>query len=129
MAFPKDLLARLGTGWASGLQDTMGEFQLEVWLESAGKLPKATATAAAQGWGGDRMALVTKGDRAGVVIDTAGTARPMPRSSRRRPSPRSMPSAGHGALIAIEGSDRVTVFVATDDATISALAGALGLAG
>lgn len=129
VAFPKDLLARLGPGWAFGLQDTMGEFQLEVWLESAGKLAKATATTAAQGWGGDRMALVTKGDRAGVVIDTRWDS-PADAAEFASAAQSTLDAiGGHGALIAIEGSDRVTVFVATDDATISALAGALGLAG
>jgi hypothetical protein len=32
-------------------------------------------------------------------------------------------------MIAIDGTDRVTLFVATDDATISALGSVLGLAG
>ena len=32
-------------------------------------------------------------------------------------------------MIAIDGTDRVTLFVATDDATITALGSALGLAG
>jgi hypothetical protein len=36
---------------------------------------------------------------------------------------------GHRAMIAIHGTNRVTIFLGTDDATISALAGALGLAG
>ena len=36
---------------------------------------------------------------------------------------------GSHAMIAIDGTDRVTIFVATDDATITALGSALGLAG
>ena len=36
VAFPKDLAKRLGSGWSVDLQDTLGEFQLETWLEAAG---------------------------------------------------------------------------------------------
>ena len=32
-----------GNGWSVDLQDTMGEFELETWLKSAGKVPEATA--------------------------------------------------------------------------------------
>ena len=91
VAFPKDLAKRLGSGWSVDLQDTLGEFQLETWLESSG-VPKATATTAAAGWGGDRVALVTNGDRTGAVIDTRWDSPPTRPSSRPPPRRRSTSS-------------------------------------
>jgi len=67
---PADLAGQLGSGWSVPLEDTFGELQIEYWLREAGVAP-ATATAAATGWGGDRLA-VAKGPSGawGVVIDT-----------------------------------------------------------
>ncbi len=43
-------------GWRTAYQDTGGEFVLRLWLDS--RLARGTATAAAAGWGGDRLALL-----------------------------------------------------------------------
>jgi hypothetical protein len=129
VAFPKDLATRLGTGWSVAMEDTLGELQLGVWLQSAGKVPSATATAAAQGWGGDRVALVTNGDRAGAVIDTRWDT-PADAAEFAAAAQTALDAIGGAhAMIAIDGTDRVTLFIATDDSTISGLASALGLAG
>jgi hypothetical protein len=126
--FPKDLAKRLGSGWSVDLEDTLGEFQLATWLENSG-VPKATATTATAGWGGDRVALVTNGDRTGAVIDTRWDS-PAEASEFATAAQQALEAiGGHHALIALDGTDRVTLFVATDDATISALGSALGLAG
>ncbi|HEY6012410.1 MAG TPA: hypothetical protein VIU37_00325, partial [Candidatus Limnocylindrales bacterium] len=68
---PADLAAQLGSGWTVPLEDTFGELELGYWLRESGVKP-ATATSAAAGWGGDRLA-VAKGPSGawGVVIDTA----------------------------------------------------------
>jgi hypothetical protein len=129
VTFPADLATRLGSGWKVAMQDTLGEFQLGVWLKSAGKVPQASASAAAQGWGGDRVALVTSGDRAGAVIDTRWDSPADAKEFAAAAQTTLDALGGHHASIAIDGTDRVTLFIATDDATISALAGALGLAG
>ena len=127
--FPKDLAARLGSGWSVDLQDTMGEFELQTWLKSAGKVAQAKATTAAQGWGGDRFALVSNGSRSGLVVDTRWDS-PADAAEFAAAAQTTLDAlGGHEALIAINGSNRVTVFIATDDATITALAGVLGLAG
>lgn len=127
--FPKDLATRLGGGWSVDLEDSLGEFGLETWLKSAGKVPQATATAAAEGWGGDRFALVSNGSRSGLVLDTRWDS-PADAAQFAAAAQTTLAAVGgHQALIAIDGSNRVTVFIATDDATISALAGVLGLAG
>ncbi|MEO8228294.1 MAG: hypothetical protein ABI628_00880 [Chloroflexota bacterium] len=127
--FPKDLATRLGSGWSVDLLDSMGEFGLETWLKSAGKVPQATASAAAEGWGGDRFALVSNGNRSGIVVDTRWDS-PADAAQFAAAAQTTLDAVGgHRALIAIDGSNRVTVFIATDDATISALASVLGLAG
>ncbi len=54
---PKDLDTRMGNGWTVGLQDTLGEFQLGIWVRlGVTRVPLATAEAA--GWGGDRVVLL-----------------------------------------------------------------------
>lgn len=62
VAFPKDLAKRLGTGWSVDLEDTLGEFQLRIWLEQVGHLDGTAAAAAVAGWGGDRVILVAGPD-------------------------------------------------------------------
>jgi hypothetical protein len=57
VALPRDLDTRMGAGWKLSLQDTLGEFQLAIWLrEGVTRVPLANAAAA--GWGGDRVALL-----------------------------------------------------------------------
>lgn len=71
VSLPEDLASQLGSGWSLPLEDTFGELQIGYWLRESGVKP-ATATAAAAGWGGDRLA-VAKGPSGawGIVIDTA----------------------------------------------------------
>jgi hypothetical protein len=129
VSFPVDLANRLGSGWSTDIEDTLGEFQLRVWLEAAGRVPAETATAAAAGWGGDRVALVRDGDRLGAVLDTRwdspGDAAEFAAAAQTTLDKLTI----HHAMIAIDGTTRVTLFFASDEATINALAGALGLAG
>ena len=54
---PRDLATKMGTGWTEAGQDTLGEFVLRLWL-TQNRVPAATATAAAAGWGGDRLVLL-----------------------------------------------------------------------
>ena len=70
VTLPADLATELGSGWTVELQDTFGELQIQDWLKVAGVSPPI-ATAAAAGWGGDRLA-VAKGPAGawGIVIDT-----------------------------------------------------------
>ena len=124
---PDDLAASLGSGWSVAIEDTFGEFQLGIWLREAGA---NGAEAAAAGWGGDRAAVVNGPDGAwGVAwatewdsaaeaaeFETAATAA----TAALRDPARVLPGAG--------GTAR-WILVASDDATVGTLAGALGLAG
>lgn len=129
VAYPAGLAKRMGKGWSVALEDTFGEYVLGIWLAQAGKLKKTDAEAAVAGWGGDRVAMVTNGVRTGVVIDTRWDS-PAEATEFAAATQTALDAiGGNHALIAIDGTDRVTVFVATDDATINALGSALGLAG
>jgi hypothetical protein len=60
----------LGSGWKTTMQDTLGEFQLRIWLE--GEAPtdaQSTAAAAATSeWGGDRVGLYEGPDGKWAVV-------------------------------------------------------------
>jgi hypothetical protein len=66
----------LGSGWKATMQDTMGEFQLRVWLEGekSTDAQAGVATAATKGWAGDRVGLYEGPNGAwAVVLRTAMT--------------------------------------------------------
>lgn len=128
VSFPTDLASRLGTGWTVDLNDTFGEYQLGVWLQQAGVEP-ATAAAAAAGWGGDRVALVRNGSHLGLVLDTRWDATTDASEFALAAQKAIDRLASPHAMIAIDGTNRVTIFVATDTATITQLGSILGLAG
>lgn len=70
IAIPAGAAGRMGTGWTIALEDSWGEFQTRVWLTESG-VPVETATDAAAGWGGDRLAVMQGPDGAWVVaLDT-----------------------------------------------------------
>lgn len=129
VTIPASLPAKLGAGWSMPLTDTFGELQFRVWLEQVGKLPVGTAEAAGSGWGGDRLALVENGSKFGVAMitkwDTPADATQF--AAAAGPTLKLLPSAT--AMIDPGSTNQVVLFVASDQATINALAGALGLAG
>jgi hypothetical protein len=47
----------VGGGWTQGVEDTLGELILRIWLTNGG-VPVPQARAAAAGWGGDRLVLL-----------------------------------------------------------------------
>ncbi len=67
MSFPADLATRLGKGWTVPLEDTFGELQMGIWL-AAGSPATATSTAAAAGWGGDRLGVIEGPNGAWAVV-------------------------------------------------------------
>jgi hypothetical protein len=129
VTIPASLPGKLGSGWTMPLTDTLGELQFRIWLEQVGKVPQTEAEAAAAGWGGDRIALVQKGSSFGIAIitkwDTPADA--VEFAAAAGPTLKLLPSSS--AMIDPGSTNRVVLFVASDEATINALAGALGLAG
>ncbi len=129
VTIPTSLPTKLGSGWTMALTDTLGELQLRIWLEQVGKLPTSAAEAAAAGWGGDRIALVEHGTTFGIVDitkwDTPADAAEF--AAAAGPTLKLLPSST--AMIDPGSTNQVVLFVASDETTITALAGALGLAG
>lgn len=60
-----DLARALGEGWQERLSDTMGELNVRLWVEQA--LPSGEASDAAEGWDGDRIALLDDGGSAWAI--------------------------------------------------------------
>ncbi len=120
VALPDDLAHQLGDGWTVPLEDTLGELQIQDWLRESGVKP-ADATAAAAGWGGDRLA-VAKGPAGawGVVIDTAwDTAADA--SEFADAATTAIGGLSHPSRISAPGGKHVTVLVASSDDALLAL--------
>ena len=121
--------ASLGSGWTEAIQDTFGEFQMRTWLREAG-VRTADATAAAAGWGGDRLAVLDgPADTWAVVIktewDTAGDAAEFESAATTAAEA----AGGSATVLPGEGGTVRWFVVGSDDATLAAVASALGLAG
>ncbi|HXU84383.1 MAG TPA: hypothetical protein VN773_01125 [Verrucomicrobiae bacterium] len=129
---PADLASKLGAGWSVGLQDTFGEHQLGVWISSAqftGGLPEPSPEAVA-GWGGDRMVLLDgPGGAWAVVFKTAWDTARDAAEFEAGVKPRVEAAAGPGEVLQGAGAKERWIVIGSDDATLSRVAGVLGLAG
>jgi hypothetical protein len=119
---PADLAKTMGSGWMVGPQDTLGEFSLRIWLQQGGVSP-AVATAAAAGWGGDRLVLLEGPDGTdAVAIETTWDS---PADAAEFGAAASNALGGlnlSGRVVHSAGSSRVSIAVGPGTA---ALAGAL----
>jgi hypothetical protein len=132
VTFPADLAGRLGSGWSIPIQDTLGEFQLEIVLRDGGGTSGSTSANAAAGWGGDRVALVEGPDGAtGVVLDTAWDTRADARefAAALDGLVASLKAAGRSASVLTPEPRRVVLVTADSNRTLGRLANVLGLAG
>lgn len=129
VTIPDELPARLGAGWKKALEDTAGEFLLRLWLREVGGLQEAAATAAAAGWGGDRVALYENGDRFAIVLATAwdSTADATEFADALNGL---VGRLDHPASLVYQpGSSRVTVLIASDAPALTDLDRALAATG
>jgi hypothetical protein len=130
---PDDLAARMGAGWSVGLEDTLGEFQLKVWLANAADgaaTNQADATTAAAGWGGDRVAVLDgPGGATAVVIDSEwdGPADAAEFATQVELVVSSL--AGAGEVVAPAGGTSVRVILAPTEEVVTRLSIVLGLSG
>ncbi len=120
VALPDDLAVQLGAGWSVPLEDTFGELQIGDWLRESG-VATATATTAAAGWGGDRLAVVDGPSGAwGVVIettwDTAADASEFADAAHT-----AIGGLANPARISSPAGKGVTVLVASSEAALLAL--------
>ncbi|MEO5940275.1 MAG: hypothetical protein ABIQ76_05245, partial [Candidatus Limnocylindrales bacterium] len=130
VTLPKDLAARIGAGWTVALEDSFGEFQMAVWLRANTAIGAGAANAAAAGWGGDRIAVLNGPNGAWAVVlltawDTASDAAAFEAAA----TPLVDQLAAPAALLPGAGGTERWVVIGSDDGSLNAAAGALGLAG
>jgi hypothetical protein len=129
VTLPADLTTRLGSGWSVAMQDTFGELQTGVWLKEGG-VPEAAADAAAAGWGGDRLAVLNgPNDAWAVVMDTVWDTDADATAFEAAATTALGKAQGSGKVLPGAGGKTRWVVVGSDDATLSKVANALGLAG
>ena len=127
---PKTLASGLGTGWKVGLEDSFGEFQMQVWLKQNTTVPAVTAIDAAAGWGGDRVAVVNGPNGAwAVVLKTVWDTDADATQFESVATPIVEKLADPAGLVPGAGGPERWVLVASDKAVLQTLAGSLGLAG
>lgn len=129
VVLPADLAARLGNGWKVGLEDTLGEFQLGVWLRAPG-VDLAAATAVAAGWGGDRVALVDGPGGARGVVDLATWDTPASAEAFVTAAEAAIAAYGLGGTVSYEPGSRTTaLLIGSDAVTLALLDGIFGHTG
>jgi len=129
VSFPADLAQRLGAGWTVAMQDTLGELQLDILMRTGN--PQA-GTDPAAGWGGDRVALVEGPNGAtAAVADTAWDTSAAAGSAfdELQQLVAVLKGLGKRATVLHPSEQRVVLISADSDATLNAVASALGLAG
>ena len=127
VALDEDPIVRaLGAGWSGTPEDTLGEFQLSVWLRENGVLA-LDASAAAAGWGGDRLAYLRgpDGKHALALVtswDTQADADAFQAAATKAAA--SLPGAARVVVqpaSAAAQADRVVVVAASDATTLDTL--------
>ena len=129
IALPADLAGRMGSGWKLSLQDTLGEFQLGLWLRSAVD-GVTVANAAVAGWGGDRVALLDgPGDAWAIAVitewDTLSDATEFADAAGQVVGRLASPST----VVSAPNSKRVTVLIGSDTTVATKLDSVLGATG
>jgi len=120
------LAKALGAGWSGTPEDTLGEFQLSVWLRENG-VKALPAGAAAAGWGGDRLAYLRGPDGAYALVlrtawDTAADAAEFVDAAGTVVGDGDSP----GTVVRSAATD-VVVVLASDGAALNAAVDAAGL--
>ena len=129
VTLPPDLPTRLGSGWTIPLQDTFGEFQIGIWLREAG-VAATDATAAAAGWGGDRLAVMKGPGGAWAVALHTEWDTPADAAQFETAATTAKAKAGGSAEVLPGAGGKTRWFlVASDAATLAKVANVLGLAG
>src|SRR4029453_9039671 len=127
VTLPSDLAAKMGAGWSKGLEDTLGEFQLKVWLDQVAAGNGAPSpTEAAAGWGGDRVMLLDgpSGARA-IALKTAWDT-PADAQQFAQVAGPVVASIGNGKISPGADGTTVTVLLGSSPQVTESLSTALG---
>ena len=109
-------------------QDTFGEYQLGIWLREHDVVTAVAADPVA-GWGGDRVAVMEgPGGAWGVVIETAWDTE-TDATEFHDAAQTAVNDLADKAYISASSPKRVTILIASDDATLQALEGIFGATG
>ena len=123
----------MGAGWSVGLEDTLGEFQMKLWLANAADgaaTSQANATKAAAGWGGDRVAvLYGPGGATAVVIDSEWDSAADASEFATQAELVVASLSGAGDVLTAVGGTKVSIVLGPSDDVVSRLSNVLGLAG
>jgi hypothetical protein len=129
VTLPADLATRLGSGWTVPLQDTFGEYQMGLWLRESG-VPDATATAAAAGWGGDRLAVMQgPGGAWAVALQTVWDTTADAAEFEAAATTALDKADGVAQVVPGVGGKTRWVVIGSDIPTVGHIANVLGLAG
>ena len=129
VAFPKALASSLGAGWKVGLEDSFGEFQMQIWLKQNTTVPAATAIDAAAGWGGDRIAALNGPNGAwAVAFKTVWDTNADAAAFETVATPIVEKLSDPAGLVPGAGGRERWVLVASDQDVLQTLAATLGLA-
>jgi hypothetical protein len=124
---PDDLAAKMGEGWTVGLEDTLGEFQLRVWLDQASATQGvASSTAAAEGWGGDRVALLDGPNGAWAIALKTSWDSPQDATEFIGAAREVVGGLSGGGSVEATSATDVSVVLASDDNLVERLGAALG---
>jgi hypothetical protein len=118
ISLPTTLAAKMGIGWKAVGPDTLGELNLRIWLTDGG-VASGLATAAAAGWGGDRLQLLEGPGGADVVA--MATAWDSPADATDFAAAASTALTGHalhGTVIHTAGSTRVSIVIGANVAVL-----------
>lgn len=124
---PAHIAAALGAGWHELATDTLGELQLRTWLEADGVSTK-TAEAAADGWAGDRLAILAgpNGQLALAIRVRWTTAADATAFVAAATTALQKAPVGSGHAVGTASSSTTDVVVAPDSALAQRLLAALG---
>jgi hypothetical protein len=120
---PATLASAMGNGWTEAIQDTFGEFQLGVWLRESG-ISASEASAAAAGWGGDRLAVLNGPDGAWTVVMRSTWDTEADATGFRQAAGDSVAKAHDSATVIADGRDITVVFASAQDILDRAVAAA-----
>jgi hypothetical protein len=119
----KGIAARMGPGWKESLQDTLGEFQLGVWL-GLGTDQQGLADQAAAGWGGDRVALYEGPNGAWGVLMTSAWDTEHDAREFRDAAQNTIAGTNSEGSVNLDGK-RVTVVLGVNEEALASLGRAL----
>jgi hypothetical protein len=111
---PAALATEMGDGWTEAMQDTFGEFQIGVWLRQSGITAK-DASAAAAGWGGDRLAVLDGPGEDWAVVMRSTWDTDEDATAFRQAAGDAVTSVSHPGTVIADGRDVTMFFASTDD--------------